>query len=202
MNGTMIRALVAGTAAAGILVATRALSLWPAGSESTNSGVRLSWSARPERVEVCRELSSAELQALPEHMRMRVTCEGTFARYLLTVRVDDRMLTRDTIRGGGFRHDRPIHVLRDLTVPSGMQRLRVSVERIDSTGPERHARDTVTSGALRDRAAREQEERHRRAAEAMPERLSLDTTLTFEPGRVRLVTYFNEMRRLGVGAQE
>ena len=52
---------------------------------STAAGLRLSWSARPERIETCREVSAEELAKLGEHMRQRVECEGRFASYLLRV---------------------------------------------------------------------------------------------------------------------
>ena len=195
--------IVGALVAVALLFGVRVASLWPAGGTDLDPRVRLSWSARPERVEVCRQLSDAELQALPEHMRMRVTCEGRFARYLLTLGVDGQVRVSDTVRGGGLRNDRPIHLLRDYRVPAGEHRLLVSLVRLDSTGSRTVADGaTASAGALVDRSAREREERERRAAEAMPASLVLDTTIALTRGRVLLVTYLNEQRRLAVGARE
>ena len=46
-----------------------------------SAAIRVSWGARPERVETCRRLSDEELAKVAEHMRRRVECEGTTARY-------------------------------------------------------------------------------------------------------------------------
>ena len=50
---------------------------------------------------------------------------------------------------------------------------------------------------LGDRWSREVDERRRSGAEALPARLSLDTALV--RGRVRLITYDDEHRRLALG---
>lgn len=162
--------------------------------------VRQSWSARPERVESCRRLSDEELADLPAHMRLRTRCEGGFARYRLTVSIDDSTITVDTLRGGGLRNDRPMHVFEEIRVAPGERRLRLDVTRLDSTsapegaGPPQGAApaDTLLGG----RAEREADERRRREAEAIPPRLALDTLLTLAPGRVVLVVYDESTRRL------
>ncbi|HEY5545735.1 MAG TPA: hypothetical protein VIK50_06735 [Gemmatimonadaceae bacterium] len=164
--------------------------------------VRLSWSARPERVEQCRTLSDEELSKLPEHMRMRTSCEGFTARYLLSVSVDGERLVLDTLRGGGLRHDRPIHVFTESDVKPGERRLRIEVTRIDE-GESRAASDSTlepmavaTDTLMGGRAQREREERSRREAEAIPARLVLDTLLSLAPRRVVLVTFNDDARRL------
>lgn len=162
--------------------------------------VRLSWSARPERVEQCRTLSDEELSKLPEHMRLRTQCEGFSARYLLTVSVDGERLVLDTLRGGGLRHDRPIYVFTESDVTPGERRLRIEVNRIDE-GDLRAASDsnretTATDTLMGGRGLREREERSRREAEAIPPRLVLDTLLALAPRRVVLVTFDDDRRQL------
>lgn len=163
--------------------------------------LRLSLSARPERVERCRELSDEELSKLPAHMRLRTQCEGYTARYLLTIVLGERPLTTDTLRGGGLRHDRPLHVFQEHDVRPGTQRVLIEITRIDdaaagaatdSSAVARQASDTLLGG----RAERERDERSRRVAEAMPPRLALDTTLTLTPGGVALITFDQNSRRL------
>lgn len=166
--------------------------------------LRLSWSARPERIEQCRRLSDEEFNALPAHMRMRWSCEGRFASYLLSARVDDRLVVSDTVRGGGLRHDRPLHLFREYALPAGAHRLAVALERIDVP----HGIDTAstadsTTGSAGDNAAtsisrdaRESQERRVRRAEALPPRIVLDTLVHIGARRVILVSYRDAERRL------
>lgn len=163
--------------------------------------VRLSLSARPERVERCRQLSDEELAKLPAHMRLRTQCDGYSARYLLTIALGERTLATDTLRGGGLRHDRPLHVFQEYDVSPGTQRVLIEIIRVDdaaagaaadTNGVARQASDTLLGG----RADREREERTRRVAEAMPSRLVLDTTLALRPGGVVLVMFDQSSRRL------
>ena len=96
-------AIVSGVALFGVARASTApLPVHDAGV----ARLRLSWSARPERIEVCRTLSAAELAEREEHMRQRVDCEGKFASYSLRVDADGRRLTESLERGAGLRHDR------------------------------------------------------------------------------------------------
>ena len=135
-------------------------------------------------------------------MRLRTKCEGYLARYLLTIAVNERRLTSDTIRGGGLRHDRPLHVFQEHDVTPGPQRIQVEVTRVEE-GTTSTALDTAREGRsapsdtmLGGRAEREREERTRRVAEAMPSRLVIDTMMTLVPGGVVLVTFDQNTRRL------
>lgn len=164
--------------------------------------LRLSWSARPERIETCRTLSPEELAEREEHMRQRVECSGHFATYALRVETDGRLLGESVVRGAGLRHDRPIYLLRDFDVPGGRHRVRVSFtrrERADSTSV---AAPTVgaepDTGLYAGRAAREVAERVRRARAAIPARLVLDTSLVLAPDRVIIVTFNTDTRALEV----
>lgn len=162
--------------------------------------LRLSWTARPQRIEVCRTLSAEELAARPEHMRQRVECDGRFASYTLRVEMDDRAIGESVIYGGGLRRDRPIFLLREYEVPSGAHRMRLSFtrrERIE-TMEEDSAPSAVPdadTGLYAGRAAREVAERGRRDRAAIPPRLELDTTVTLAPREVALIT-FDPARKL------
>lgn len=187
-----------------VLVALRWLSVAPLGGvdgDTPASQLRLSLSARPERIERCTDLSDEELAKLPAHMRLRTKCEGFSARYLLTISLGDTQLASDTLRGGGLRHDRPLHVFREHSLSPGEQRLRIEVSRVDEGGlsPAEEAPSGQTMDAdtlLGGRADREREERARRTAEAMPRLLLLDTVMTIPARRVVLVTFDNNIRRL------
>jgi hypothetical protein len=185
-----------------VLAAMAWLSVAPvplSGAESAR--LRLSWSARPERIEKCRVLSEEELAKLGEHMRQRMECEGQFATYALRVDVDGSRIHESEVRGAGLRNDRPIYLLEDFIVGAGHRRVHVSFSRRetvdhddDSDEEEAHADTGLTIG----RAEREKVERARRARAAIPPRLELDTTLTFTRGRVIVVTLDPERGALQV----
>ncbi|MHB1297567.1 MAG: hypothetical protein ACYC0B_03465 [Gemmatimonadaceae bacterium] len=132
------------------------------------SALRLSWSARPERIESCRERTAEELAARPAHMRQALDCVGRSASYLLEVRVDGALLDSVVVHGSGARQDRPIFLLRDYPMLPGERRLHVSFTR-------REPADTVQS------------KRENRVGIAP--HLSIDTLLAFRPGVTALVTY-------------
>lgn len=198
------RMLLASVASVVALVALRSLSSIPlGGAPGDHALLRLSWSARPERVERCRRLSDEELAKRPVHMQLRWECEGHFARYLFTMRVDDELMAEDTLRGGGFRNDRPLHRFEEHRVAPGTHRLLVQIVRIDSSGAsgidDEDEDDAPTDSATAfrgERDAREKAERRRREDEALPQTLVLDTTVTITPRSVVLITYENEARRL------
>jgi hypothetical protein len=170
---------------------------------SGTARLRLSWSARPERIEVCRTLSAEELARQLEHMRQRVQCDGRFATYALRVEADGRVLDQVVVRGSGLRHDRPLYVLRDFDLAAGVRRVRVSFARRERTEGETAAVAATPSaeadtGIFAGRAAREALERERRAQVAMPPQLLLDTSMVFVPSRILLVTFDADRRALVV----
>lgn len=185
------------TVATVVLVALRAGSLVPLRTAAVGESVlRLSWSARPERIEQCRRLSDAELAERPQHMRLRWECEGRFARYLLTVSVDGRAVASDTVRGGGLRNDRPMHLFREYPLEPGERHIGATLRRIDaSIRPDSAAGQTAAGAAAADRETREAQERRVRRAEALPERVALDTTLTVPGDRVVLMSYASGERK-------
>jgi hypothetical protein len=196
-RATWARQSAGAAVAAFALVALRAGSLVPLRTAAVGeSMLRLSWSARPERIERCRRLSDAELAERPQHMRLRWECEGRFARYLLTVSVDDRVVASDTVHGGGLRNDRPMHLFREYAVAPGEQRIGVTLRRLDQIRRPDGASDEMAAGAAAvDREIREAQERRVRRAEALPEAVSLDTVMVVPVGRVVLVSYATSARK-------
>lgn len=188
--------------------ATLALLAWgsaaPVARHSAGDAqLRLSWSVRPERIEVCRSRSADEIARMPEHMRQRTECEGRSASYALRVVVDERVAGESDERGAGLRHDRPIFLLREYSVPAGTHRVRVTFARREKTDDDAAAFAPATShdadtGLYAGRAEREAAEHARRASAAVPALLALDTTLTFEGRGVVLVTFDPLARRLDV----
>ncbi len=168
--------------------------------------LRLSWSARPERIEVCRELSKEEQAQREEHMRQRVECEGGFASYALRVEVDGRAIGETVIHGAGLRHDRPLYVLRDFPVSPGEHRVRVRLTRREKTDNDAAAFANAVvpdadTGLYAGRAQREATERARRARAAISPSSTLDTVVVFRSRRVALVTFNAERRVLELKAE-
>lgn len=192
---TRPRLLLAVAATALGLLGLAAASTWPLPyREGSSAHLRLSWSARPDRVEVCRTLSEEELAGLAEHMRQRIQCEGGPASYALTVTIDGGEVAGEVVRGGGLRHDRPIHLLEEYPISAGRRQIRVTFTRREALSPEAGQPDGAAPGAVVDtglfagRAGREANERARRIQAAVPPLLRLDTTLTLAARQVVLVT--------------
>lgn len=212
MTISISRLIAIAAVGAAALLALRAASFAPVRERRGEvAWARLSWSARPERVEHCRRLTDAELAELPAHMRLRLECEGRFAQYLLQLTVDDSVRLVDTVRGGGLRNDRPMHVLRDVALHPGERRVAVALARLEAAGASdadsaHAAREserpadagirTAGDSALGERDLREREERERRTGEAIPPLLTFDTLVTLRLGRVLLITYDGVRRRL------
>jgi hypothetical protein len=195
------RILAAGTATAAGLALLAYVSAAPLAYHPQDTArLRLSWSARPERIEVCRQLSAEEQAGREEHMRQRVECEGGFATYALRVEVGGRALGETVIHGAGLRHDRPLYLLRDYPVPPGQHRVRVTLTRREKTDDDAAAFaeamvPDADTGLYAGRAEREADEHARRARAAIPPSLVLDTAIAFTPRQVALVT-FNAERRI------
>ena len=165
--------------------------------------LRLSWSARPERIESCRAVSHEQLEREEEHMRQRVECEGRFATYALRVEADGRLVTRSVIRGAGLRHDRPMYLLRDFELSSGVRHVRIVFARRERKDDDAAVAGQPVgaegdTGLFAGRAEREAVERARRRRAAIPASLVLDTVLNFAPDRVIVVTFDADRRALAV----
>ena len=172
--------------------------------------LRLAWTARPERIEDCRPQSEEVLSKLPAHMRQSVVCEGTTAAYHLEVRYDGGLIAEQVVRGGGFRHDRPLYVSREIQLPPGEAAIRVTFARTasprlpgaaendhpGSSGAEPGQSQRQSAGIDPERRRREGEERRHSQEEAVPAVLSLERRLRFASRQVILVTYDPQRREL------
>lgn len=95
------------------------------------AAVRLSWVARPERIEQCRDLSPEELAQRPAHMRQARECSGASATYRLSLTVDGVPHDDRVLQGGGLRNDRAIFVLDEFPVPPGERHIAIRFARVE-----------------------------------------------------------------------
>jgi hypothetical protein len=97
--------------------------------------LRLSWRLRGERIENCRNRTQQELDALPVHMRTPTVCETRSIPYRLIVSIDGGVPDTTILRPAGARHDRPIYVLQDSTLPPGTHHVTIVCMRADRFTP-------------------------------------------------------------------
>ena len=142
--------------------------------------LRMAWSARPERIETCREVSAGELERLPRHMRQRVVCEGTTAAYRLRVARNGETVHEQIVRGGGLRQDRRLYVFVEIPLPAGHTDVDVTFERTVEAGAEVPPPQGAALPGGPETAAR---------SDHVPARLEFRRILQLAPREVALVTY-------------
>lgn len=136
---------------------------------SSDALLRLAWSARPERIEQCRQQTEEELANIPKHMRQPVACEGVAAEYRLQVRIDGTLVTERVVRGGGLRRDRRLYVFEELPVQPGESEIEVRLDRIE-------IEDVRDADGVKD-------------GREVPPHLVFAERVRFQPREVVLVTY-------------
>jgi hypothetical protein len=134
-----LRHLWQGALTAAVIALVVVLGQLPMGRPSGEATVRLALRTVQGRIEVCRELSEAEVANLPQHMRRGETCEQTPVVYRLKVALDGVALVDERVEPGGLRRDRPHIVDRQIQSTPGRKRLEVSFEpelEVDGAVPE------------------------------------------------------------------
>jgi hypothetical protein len=157
---------------------------------SDHAVLRLAWSARPERIENCRQQSGEELARLPAHMRQPIVCEGATAEYRLSVFYGGQVVAEWPVRGGGLRQDRSLYVFHEVPLDPGDAAIDVRFDRVGPDPPRSAAESrTVLSepGSGGQRPPR---------GETIPPHLSFQQRLRVRPREVMLVTYSPERRAL------
>jgi len=119
--------LLAGFTAALLLVVVL-LGQVPFGDASDRAILRLALRAVQGKTEVCRDLTSAELDELPAHMRQPRLCDEVAPPYRLRVRIDMRKVLEEEFEPGGLRGDRPLIVDRSVMHPPGAARVQIELE--------------------------------------------------------------------------
>ena len=158
---------------------------------SEHAVLRLAWSARPERIESCRQQSDEELATRPAHMRQPVVCEGVPAEYRLSVRNGGRLVAEQLVRGGGLRQDRRLYVFEEVPLDTEDAAIEVRFDRLGSDppfeGPTEDSSRTVPPAS---------EALLQPRGETVPSHLVLQQRFQVRPREVILITYSPERRAL------
>jgi hypothetical protein len=179
-----LRDRVAGTALGALLMAGM---VWASNAPMTtnrspDARLRLAWSARPERIEKCRQQSEEELAKLPAHMRQPLACEGTTAEYRLQVRHEGALVAERVVHGGGLRRDRRLYVFEEILVPAGEAAVDIRFDRVDASAPGPAAGEQAGPTAAQ--------------RGEVPPHLSLVRSIRFSSREVVLVTYDSDRQEL------
>ena len=98
----------------------------PFGEVPEDAYLRLSLRTTDARIEICRDRTVEELDALPAHMRQPRTCDRHAIPYRLRVRLDGETVLDEILEPRGARSDRPLVFDRQLAVAPGPVTLAVS----------------------------------------------------------------------------
>ncbi len=139
----------------------------PFGETPREAYLRLALRTTGAQVEVCRDRTAEELEALPAHMRQPRACDRHAIPYRLQVRLGGETVLDEVLSPRGARSDRPLVFDRQVAVEPGSARLAVSFVPDESAG----------DGAGAELAA----------ALAQAGRHELDQTVQLEAGRITLV---------------
>ncbi|MCP4203566.1 MAG: hypothetical protein GY769_16730 [bacterium] len=102
-----------------ILAAVVVLGQVPLGRGSGQARLRLALRTVLSNAEICTDRTSAELEALPQHMRQARVCEEVAPPYRLQVEIDGVEVVDERVEPGGLRGDRPLIVDRQIELPPG-----------------------------------------------------------------------------------
>jgi hypothetical protein len=191
MTAALHRGLGVILAVALIAGIVRASNVALATHRSSDGVLRLAWSARPERIEKCRQRTDEELARLPQHMRQSTVCEGSTAEYRLRVSVDGAAVIDRIVHGGGLRRDRRLYVFEELPLPA-LRAVTIAV-RLDRTDA---ADARTTESPLPHLSAPQGQPHLPRSVESVPAHLSLERELRVAPRQVLLVTYDRQRQEL------
>ena len=139
----------------------------PFGDVPEEAYLRVALRTTEARIEICRDRTPTELEALPAHMRQPRVCDRHAISYRLRVRLDGETALDEVLEPRGARSDRPLVFDRQLAVEPGSATLAISF------APD----ESAAEGANRDFAD----------ALARARRHQLEQPVFLEAGRIVLV---------------
>lgn len=125
---------------AAVAMALMAAVVWlgqiPWGEPGGPAVLRLALRTVQGKLEVCRELSEQERDALPVHMRGSRDCRTHPISYRLRVLLDDQLMIDESVEPGGLRGDRPHNTDREIELAPGSGQLHVSFRPVPLEGAD------------------------------------------------------------------
>ncbi len=115
-----------------LFVAIAALGQIPFGQVPAEAYLRLALRTTEARVEICRDRTPEELEALPAHMRQPRACDRHAIPYRLHVQLDGDTVLDQILEPRGARSDRPLVFDHQLAVDPGAATLTVSFAPVQS----------------------------------------------------------------------
>lgn len=150
-----------------LFAAIAALGQIPFGKVPEEAYLRLALRTTEARVEICRDRTPEELEALSAHMRQPRVCDRHAVPYRLHVRLDGETVLDRVLEPRGARSDQPLVFDRQLAVDPGSATLAVSFAPAES----------AADGAVGDLAE----------ALARAKRHRLEQPIELKAGRITLV---------------
>ncbi len=109
-----------------LFVAIAALGQIPFGEVPEDAYLRLALRTTEARIEICRDRTPEELEALPAHMRQPRACDRHAIPHRLHVQLDGATVLDQVLEPRGARSDRPLVFDHQLAVDPGAATLAVS----------------------------------------------------------------------------
>ncbi len=106
----------------------------PFGEVPEDAYLRLSLRTTEAQIEICRDRTAEELEALPAHMRKPRACDRHAIPYRLHVRLDGETMVDEILEPRGARSDRPLVFDQRIAVEPGSATLAVSFAPDESAG--------------------------------------------------------------------
>lgn len=108
-------------ALAGVLGMLSALN---AGAPEPGAALRVSLRLPGQSVKTCRDLSAAEIEALPAHMRRKQECKAVHLSYELSLKLDGQTVKSMQVSPGGVHGDAPLDLDFQLALTPGRHRVQ------------------------------------------------------------------------------
>ncbi len=115
-----------------LFVVIAALGQIPFGEVPPQAYLRLALRTTQARVEICRDRTPAELEALAVHMRRPRACEWHVIPHRLHVRLDGETVLDRVLEPRGARNDRPLVFDQRIALEPGAARLAISFAPVES----------------------------------------------------------------------
>ena len=138
-SASSIKWFIKRSIATGVLVCLLAfLSQAPMGMDADFGLLRITSRVPSQTKLECRQVSTAELSLLPEHMRQKEICQKRLVSYVMRIYIDNQQALEEKFKAKGLRGELPIFIEKEIQVTPGSHQVTVDIipEGIDSSSLE------------------------------------------------------------------